>query len=64
MTDAPTTDLHTVPQADTLAPSEFAALDREDSQAGRVIGWLLAFFFLYTIVVSILVAWWTWDALR
>lgn len=60
MTDVPTIQ-H---EADSFAPGEFAALDREDVQAGKTIGWLLAFFFLYTIVVSVLVAWWTWDALR
>ncbi|MBA3313149.1 MAG: hypothetical protein M3552_13435 [Planctomycetota bacterium] len=50
-------------------PSPFGAeemqdLDREDVEAGRVIAWLLCFFFLYTIVVMSIAAWWTWDAIR
>lgn len=47
-----------------LSADEYAALDREDVQAGRLIGRLLAFFFLYTIFVTILAAWWTWAAIR
>ena len=43
---------------------EMQELDREDVQAGRVMAWLLCFFFLYTIVVTSLAAWWTWDAIR
>jgi hypothetical protein len=39
-------------------------LDREDVQAGRVMAWLLCFFFLYTIVVTSIAAWWTWDAIH
>lgn len=59
----------TAPQTDSppqprLSAEEYAALDREDVQAGRLIGRLLAFFFLYTIVVTILAAWWTWAAIR
>ena len=61
----------TVPQADShdtqgtqLSADEYAALDREDAQAGMLIGRLLAFFFFYTVVVTVLAAWWTWAAIR
>ena len=43
---------------------ELADLDREDAQAGKVMARLLCFFFLYTIVVTVIAAWWTWDAIR
>lgn len=60
---APPTDPH-APTDSPLSAEEFAALDREDVEAGKLIGRLLAFFFLYTIVVTILAAWWTWEAIR
>jgi len=62
MTALPT-EPHASPTS-PLSPDEYAALDREDAQAGKLIGRLLAFFFLYTIVVTILAAWWTWAAIR
>lgn len=43
---------------------ELKSLDGEDVQAGKVIAQLLCFFFLYTIVVTTIAAWWTWDAIR
>ncbi len=65
MSVSPQNDPHLPPAPATpLSPEEFAALEREDVQAGKLIGRLLAFFFLYTIVVTILAAWWTWDAIR
>jgi hypothetical protein len=65
MSATPLNEPHAAPpQATQLSPDEFAALDREDVQAGKLIGRLLAFFFLYTVVVTILAAWWTWDAIR
>ena len=65
MSVPPAHDPHAVPPgASQLAPEEFSALEREDVEAGTLIGRLLAFFFLYTIVVTILAAWWTWDAIR
>ena len=62
-----------VPAEATVAPAqeaspfdaeEQASLDREDAEAGLLIGRLLSFLFLYTIAVAPLVAWWTWDATR
>jgi hypothetical protein len=59
------------PQRVPVAPSpspfdaqELEDLDREDVQAGKVMAQLLCFFFLYTIVVTTIAAWWTWDAIR
>lgn len=62
------------PAATTPAPTqagppmidadELKSLDGEDVQAGKVIAQLLCFFFLYTIVVTIIAAWWTWDAIQ
>jgi hypothetical protein len=43
---------------------ELAALDEEDVQAGKIMVRLLCFFFLYTIVVTSIAAWWTWDSIR
>ena len=57
-------DLHAPQAAPPFGPEEQASLEREDAQAGKLIGRLLSFLFLYTIVVTVLVAWWTWDAIR
>ncbi len=59
-------DLHaaSVPTSPPFGPEEQASLDQEDAEAGKLIGRLLSFLFLYTIVVTSLVAWWTWDAIR
>lgn len=67
MTDSPpgpTPDRAAVPPERPFDAEELAALDNEDVQAGRVMAWLLCFFFLYTIVVTALAAWWTWDAIQ
>ena len=58
---------HAVPSGGLPRPfdaEELASLDQEDVQAGRVMARLLCFFFLYTIVVTVIAAWWTWDAIR
>ncbi len=66
----PPTEPNVTPAATAPPPErpfdaeELAALDQEDVQAGRVMARLLCFFFLYTIVVTGLAAWWTWDAIR
>lgn len=63
---ATTTEPHATPST-TVSPvsaAELEDLDREDVEAGKVIAWLLCFFFLYTIVGMSLAAWWTWDAIR
>jgi hypothetical protein len=67
---SPTTESHPTPAPagpQSVRPfdaEELAALDREDVQAGKVMARLLCFFFLYTIVVTVIAAWWTWDAIR
>jgi hypothetical protein len=62
-TEPVTTDTPNAP-ASPFGEGEMQDLDREDVQAGRVMAWLLCFFFLYTIVVTIIAAWWTWDSIR
>ncbi len=62
-TEHATSDAPPVP-ATPFREEEMRDLDREDVQAGRVMAWLLCFFFLYTIVVTSIAAWWTWDAIR
>ena len=52
------------PPATPFGAEELAALDQEDVEAGKVMARLLCFFFLYTIVVTVIAAWWTWDAIR
>jgi hypothetical protein len=45
-------------------PDEFAQFDRDDTAAGSHIGKMLALFFLYTVIVMALVAWWTYRAVH
>lgn len=45
-------------------PDEIAEFDRDDVAAGRNIAKMLALFFIYTIVVMSLAAWWTYVAIR
>ncbi len=35
--------------------------DADDTVAGRSIGKMLAMFFLYTVIVMLIVAWWTFT---
>lgn len=59
---APTTESTSVSGAlpDPLfTPQELAEFDKDDVQAGSVIGKMLALFFIYTVVVMSLAAWWT-----
>ena len=41
---------------------ELSQFDAADTQAGSMIGKLLAAFFLYTVIATGLVAWWTFRA--
>ncbi|HEX6985817.1 MAG TPA: hypothetical protein VF170_10585 [Planctomycetaceae bacterium] len=63
-TSPETTPTAAPPSVRPFDAEELAALDREDVQAGKVMARLLCFFFLYTVVVTIIAAWWTWDAIR
>lgn len=47
------------PPADPFHGEDFAFFDRDDSSAGSHIGKMLAFFFLYTVIVMAIVALWT-----
>ena len=41
---------------------ELTQFDADDSQAGNMIGKMLALFFLYTVIATSFVAWWTFRA--
>ena len=41
---------------------ELSQFDADDAQAGSMIGKLLAMFFLYTVIATSFVAWWTFHA--
>ena len=47
------------PPADPFTAEEYAQFAAEDGRAGRVIGWLLCFLFVYTILVAGAAIWWT-----
>ena len=47
------------PSADPFGAGDYARFEREDRTAGRVIGYLLCFFFVYTILVASAAIWWT-----
>ena len=67
---SPTSDSQASPVAPPPAAvrpfdaEEQAAFLEEDGQAGKVIASLLGFFFLYTIVVTTIATWWTWEAVH
>ena len=48
--------------ADPFTAEEYARFAEEDGRAGRVIGWLLCFLFVYTILVASAAIWWTLNA--
>lgn len=41
---------------------ELVQFDQADRQAGGAIGKMLALFFLYTVIVMSIVAWWTYTS--
>lgn len=63
-TSTGSTNVTPTPSPPSFGADELATLDREDGEAGKVIAQLLCFFFLYTIVVMVIAAWWTWDAIQ
>ena len=42
--------------------AELEQFDADDTEAGAAIGKMLSFFFLYTIVVMSIAAWWTFAS--
>ena len=46
-------------ETDPFTAEEYAQFAAEDGRAGRVIGWLLCFLFVYTIFVASAAIWWT-----
>lgn len=52
-----------MPLEQLFEPDELAQFDTEDVQAGANIGKMLALFFLYTVIVMSLVAWWTYASI-
>jgi len=63
---APSETEHPAPTATLPEPlfdrEELAQFDQDDVKAGSVIGKMLALFFVYTVVVMSLAAWWTISA--
>ncbi len=53
----------TVPPEMPFDREDLAQFDSDDVSAGRAIGKMLAFFFLYTIFAMSLAAYWTWTTL-
>ncbi|MEX0702064.1 MAG: hypothetical protein WD069_08205 [Planctomycetales bacterium] len=49
--------------ADPFHRDDLALFDADDTSAGSHIGKMLAFFFLYTVIVMTIVAWWTLAAI-
>lgn len=43
---------------------ELQQFEADDREAGQAIGKMLSTFFLYTIIVMSLAAWWTWRSLN
>ncbi len=56
---------HTVEDTDQLPfdQKQIAEFDADDVTAGRAIGKMLAFFFLYTVIVMAIAALWTFNAI-
>jgi hypothetical protein len=46
-------------EAPLFTQQEILQLDADDSDAGRSLGKMLGSFFLYTVLVMLIVAWWT-----
>ena len=44
--------------------AEIEQFDADDTVAGRAIGKMLSWFFLYTVIVMSLAAWWTYEAIN
>lgn len=57
----PTTPADTAPLDELFDREELAQFDRDDVAAGSHIGKMLALFFLYTVIVMSIVAYWTYS---
>jgi hypothetical protein len=53
----------TVPPEMPFDREDLQQFDQDDVSAGRAIGKMLAFFFLYTIIAMSIAAYWTWTTL-
>lgn len=49
-----------VPLDEAFEPKEIEEFESEDTIAGRAIGKMLSWFFLYTVIVMSLAAYWTY----
>jgi hypothetical protein len=60
-------DVHVPAATAVAAPAspfterQIEQFDTDDGDAGRAIGKMLATFFLYTVIVTLIVAWWTFK---
>ncbi len=48
-------------QSEPFTEEQIDQFDADDGDAGRALGKMLATFFLYTVVVMIIAAWWTFT---
>lgn len=49
------------PFDDHFRPADIDAFTADDTEAGSAIGKMLAWFFLYTVIVMSISAWWTFS---
>lgn len=54
----------TAPPEELFTRSEIEQFDEDDVKAGGTIGKMLALFFLYTVIVMSVVAWWTYNSVK
>lgn len=47
-----------------FGPAELEEFDAADTQAGKAIGTMLSWFFVYTIIAMSVAAYWTWSAIQ
>lgn len=55
---------HHAPPPPKFDEYEIEEFEADDNQAGSAIGKMLALFFLYTVIVMALAAWWTFRAVN
>ena len=67
MTNIPVTESDDGPPTGTselhFSPEDLESFDDDDTEAGKNIGKMLSLFFLYTIVVMSLAAYWTFASI-
>jgi len=68
MSEAASADNVTHEEATQTAPlfnqADLDQFDADDTTAGRAIGKMLSWFFLYTILAMSIAAWWTYKSIN